>query len=47
MCLDGRPREKFSVFKGLRQGDPLFTSSFIIVLEKAVRESELKTKGTV
>lgn len=39
--------EKFSVNKGLRQGDPISTTLFNLTLEKVIRDTQLKTKGTI
>jgi hypothetical protein len=38
---------EFKVTKGLRQGDPVVPSLFNIVLEPAIKSSEVETWGTI
>lgn len=45
--INGRLSEPFDTCRGLRQGDPLATLLFNIVLEKAVRASGVDPNGTI
>lgn len=39
--------DKFTVGRGLKQGDPLSTSIFNLILEGVIRETLIKTKRTI
>lgn len=47
VTMEGDVSESFLVEKGLRQGDPLSTTLFNIVLEAVLRESGLRTGGLI
>lgn len=47
VTTDGIISEKFSIKKGLKQGDPLSTVLFNIVLEKIIRESKIQSGGLI
>jgi hypothetical protein len=47
ISADGRLSESFSGKIGVRQGDPLSTMLFNIVLEVVFRDSEIHTQGIV
>lgn len=47
ILVEGKVSDKFKVTKGFRQGDPLLTCLFKLVLEKVFRESGIKTNGII
>lgn len=47
VVVDGCVSQGVKVNKGLRQGDPLSATLFNIVLEKIIRESGIRTYGTL
>lgn len=47
VAIGGNLSRHIAVNTGLKQGDPLSTSLFNIVLEVLIRQSELQTKGTI
>lgn len=47
VIINGKTSEEFRVAQGLRQGDPLSTTLFNIVLDAALRESGIPMSGTI
>lgn len=45
--IEGETSEAFMVTSGVRQGDPLYTVLFNIILEKIIRDSRVHTAGTI
>lgn len=45
--VQGDYSREFCIGKGLRQGDRLACVLFILALEKAVRDSGIRTSGTI
>lgn len=47
VVVDGKLSEKFEVRTGLKQGDPMSTTLFNLVLEKVIRDSKIQTNGLI